>query len=128
MLLIIVDAGSKWPEAVLMSSTTAAATVEALRAVFARIGLPLELVSDNGPQFTSDCFAEFVRANGIRHYMGSPYHPATNGLAERMVQTIKKAVRQSASDPNSLQTRLLRFLMVYRVRLILLPRSRRLMR
>ena len=97
-----------------MSSTTATATVEALRAGFARFGLPLGVVSDNGLQFTSDCFAEFVRANAIRHYIGTPYHPATNGLAERIVQTIKKAVRRSASDPDSLQTRLSRFLMVYR--------------
>ena len=55
MFLVIVDAHSKWPEVIIMhSKTTTSKTVEALRTVFARNGLPEQLVSDNGPQFTAE--------------------------------------------------------------------------
>ena len=75
------------------------------------MGIPCELVSENGPQFCSK-FQEFAKSNGIRHLMGAPYHTATNGLTERMVQ-IKKAVKKSVTDPGTLQTRLSRFIMTY---------------
>ena len=48
--LVVVDAKSKWLEVILMSSTTAQATVDALRSPFAIHGLPQEIVSDNSPQ------------------------------------------------------------------------------
>ena len=51
--LVLVDAHSKWPEVIDIPSTTAARTIEALRSIFASYGLPLQLVSDNGPQFSS---------------------------------------------------------------------------
>lgn len=50
MFLVMVDAFSKWPEVCVMQSTTAEKTVEALRPIFARYGLPEQVVSDNGPQ------------------------------------------------------------------------------
>ena len=65
MFFIVVDAHSKWPEVIVMSSTTTQHTIKSLRSIFSRFGLPEQLVSDNGPQFTSDEFAEFMRGNGI---------------------------------------------------------------
>ena len=50
-----------------------------------RMGIPETLVTDNGPQFTSEVFQSFMKDNGRRHINGAPYHPATNGLAERLV-------------------------------------------
>ena len=85
MFLIVVDAHSKWPEVIQMSSTTSFKTIEALRSLFAKYGLPEQLVSDNGPQFTSEEFADFMKVNGIKHIRSAPYHPSTNGLAERFV-------------------------------------------
>ena len=92
-LLIAVDAHSKWAEVVEMSQTTTAKTITALRHMFATHGIPEQLVSDNGPQFTSTEFVEFVKANGIKHTKSSPYHPATNGEAERFVRTFKEAMK-----------------------------------
>ena len=56
-------------------------------------GIPTQLVSDNGPQFTSEEFASFMKRNGIKHIRSAPYHPSTNGTAERFVQTFKKAMK-----------------------------------
>ncbi|XP_065175252.1 uncharacterized protein K02A2.6-like [Sycon ciliatum] len=112
MWLIVVDAHSKWPEVLPMSSTTAPATIRRLREVFAQHGLPDQIVSDNGPQFTADEFRRFTEANGITHTFSAPYHPATNGLAERFVRTMKQALRShSATAPLEF---LPRFLLAYR--------------
>ena len=114
MFFIIVDAHSKWPEVITMSSTTSHHTIEALRSVFARFGLPDQLVSDNGPQFTSVEFAQFLKQNGIKHILNAPYHPSSNGLAERFVQTFKRAMRAGERDGLSLNHRLSEFLFSYR--------------
>ena len=89
MFLIVVDAHSKWQEVIQMSSITTSKTVEALQVLFAKYGLPEQLVSDNGPQFTSEDFSQFMRMNGIKHIRSAPYHPSSNGLAECFVQTFK---------------------------------------
>ena len=93
MFLIVVDAHSKWPEVIEMSTTSSGRTIEVLRQLFARFGLPEQLVSDNGTQFTSEEFATFTKANRIKHIRTTPYHPSSNGLAERFVQTFKKAMK-----------------------------------
>lgn len=114
MFLVVVDACSKWPEVIMMHSTTATKTIEALRTVFARNGLPEQLVSDNGPQFTAEEFQLFLKKNGVRHTTSAPYHPATNGLAERFVQTLKKSLTSMKEDSGTTQTKLSKFLMKYR--------------
>ena len=77
-------------------TTTSARTIKKLRTVFARFGIPKTVVSDNGAQFTSKEFQEFMSSNGIQHRMGASFHPSTNGLAERLVQTTngKKVVKE----------------------------------
>ncbi|XP_049272538.1 uncharacterized protein K02A2.6-like [Rhipicephalus sanguineus] len=63
MILVVVDSETKWMEAVPTKSATAEVTVEALRAMFARFGLPRTLVTDNGPQFTGFHFRNFLAQN-----------------------------------------------------------------
>ena len=87
-----------------MSSTTAERTITELRKLFFTHGLPAQVVTDNGPQFTSQEFEVFLKANGIQHYRSAPYHPATNGEAERYVQTFKQAMRAAENDPGTLPT------------------------
>ena len=108
------DAYSKWPEVVELRSATAAKTIEVLRQLFARYGLPEQVVSDNGSQFTSEEFEEFMKRNGIKHTFSAPYHPATNGLVERFVQTFKKAMKAGCTDGKTLQHQLASFLLSYR--------------
>ncbi|XP_037509143.1 uncharacterized protein K02A2.6 [Rhipicephalus sanguineus] len=66
MILVVVDSETKWIEAVPTKSATAEVTVEALRAMFARFGLPRTLVTDNGPQFTGFHFRNFLAQNQRR--------------------------------------------------------------
>ncbi|KAL7891832.1 hypothetical protein AOLI_G00013080 [Acnodon oligacanthus] len=113
MFMVVVDAHSKWPEMHLMSSTTASKTIQVLRGLFSRYGLPEVLVSDNGPQFTSGEFKTFMKSNGVKHIRSAPFHPSTNGLAKRFVQTFKHSLKRSTGTV-SIQQRLDAFLSMYR--------------
>jgi len=115
MFLIAVDAHSKWPEVIPMRVTTAEKTVDTLCVIFARNGIPAQLVSDNGPQFKSELFANFMQSNGIKHITSAPYHPSTNGLAERFVQTFKCAMKASKKESGTIIKKLSNFLMGYRI-------------
>ena len=57
---------------------------------------PTQVLTDNGPQFVSDESLSFI--NGIKHIKSAPYHPATNGLAERFVQSLKKALKTNVNS------------------------------
>ena len=81
-----------------MSSTTSLKTSEVLRSLFSRYGIPEELVSDNGPQLAAEEFTKFMRQNGIKFTRVPPYHPASNGVAERSVQTVKVALTKQMLD------------------------------
>eukprot|EP00731_Ephydatia_muelleri_P014454 Em0008g174a len=65
-------------------------TIRELRHLFATHGLPEIVVSDNGTAFSSTEFGCFMKHNGIRHIRCAPYHPSSNRLAERAVQTFKE--------------------------------------
>ena len=113
MWLVLVDAYSKWPEVIPMTTTTAPKTIQELRWIFARFGLPESIVTDNGPQFVATEFADFTRRNGIKHVRVAPYHPRSNGQAERFVQTFKDAMKMSEGNGDIYQ-KLATFLLIYR--------------
>ncbi len=114
MWLIVVDAQSKWPEAIQMGVTTTERTVDVLRSLFSRYGLPDQIVSDNGPQFRSQEFAQFCTGNGIKHTLVAPYHPNSNGEAERFVQSFKNALKAANAKPAEVTLALNNFLLRYR--------------
>ena len=74
--------------------TTTPRTLRQLDSVFADRGLPTILVSDNGPQFTSELFASHMKANSIKHVLTPPYHPASNGFAEVAVGIMKGQLKR----------------------------------
>ena len=85
--------------------------------LFARYGLPEEVVSDSEPQLASEEFAQFMKQNGIKFTRAPPYHPASNGAAERSVQATKVVLAEQVLDVNasklSLEHRLANFLILY---------------
>ena len=69
--------------------------MDKIRSIFAVHGLPEVLVTDNGSVFTSAEFELLCARNAIKHVTSSPYHPSTNGLAERAVQTVKTVLKKA---------------------------------
>lgn len=114
MWLICVDAYSQYPFICQMTSTTSTDTVSQLSGIFSIEGLPETLVSDNGPQLTSDEFQEFCLSNGIQHVTTAPFHPASNGLAERFVRTFKTSVAKNIEGGISIKNAVLKYLSTYR--------------
>ncbi|KAL7728692.1 hypothetical protein ACLKA6_004069 [Drosophila palustris] len=115
MLLIISDAYSKWLEVKVTKSTTASATIMLLDEVFTSYGVPLMVVSDNGTNFTSAELNNYLDSVGVKYRkFSAPYHPATNGQAERNVQTVKNALRAMGSNAKTLKSNLNEFLRQYR--------------
>ncbi|XP_046548469.1 uncharacterized protein K02A2.6-like [Haliotis rubra] len=112
--LVVVDAHSKWMEVIPLSLTTATITIKHLRKIFATFGLPEHIVSDNGAQFTSGEFQTFLRRNNIRHTRTAPNHPATNGQAERAVESFKMALKKMKNQTGDVHDKLQRYLFSYR--------------
>ena len=75
----------QWIKASCTSSTSSSAAMDVLWPLFARFGVLETVVTDNIPGFVSQEFEHFLRSNGIHHLTSAPYHPASNGLAERAV-------------------------------------------
>ena len=75
---------------------TALSIIYKLRQQFARHGTPVELVTDNGPQFVSEQFEAFSQRWGFVHTTTSPYHPRSNGKVESAVKTAKGLMRKAA--------------------------------
>ena len=98
MFLVVVDAHSQWVEIVIVLSVSSFHTISKLRSMFATFSLPKLLISNNGTAFASSDCQEFMRRNGIRHVTSTPYHPSTNGWAERYVQMFKAALQKSGGE------------------------------
>lgn len=77
-LLSVIDYGSRFPEAIPLRGTTARHVIAALSDVIARFGIPVELVSDNGPQFVSSEFSAFLEQLSVKHTRASPRYPQSN--------------------------------------------------
>lgn len=88
--LVAYDAFSNFPEVEKLRGVTSAAVVEKLSSLFSRHGIPLEVCSDNGPQFSSHEFQQFAHKYDFVHTTSSPRFPRSNGLAEKGVQIVKR--------------------------------------
>ena len=109
--LVLVDAYSKYPCIHPTTSTSSKSTTAILEQEFAHFGYPHTLVTDNATTFMSQEFQAWCKQRGIVHLTGAPYHPATNGAAERLIQSFKQALRKSSLLPKEA---LQEFLMQYR--------------
>ena len=90
--------------------------MSALDDLFAIWGRPETIVSDNGPQFSSKSFADWCNAHSIAHLTSAPFHPASNGEAERLVGVFKQIMKRTVREENKSKHLALReFLQQYRV-------------
>ena len=96
--LLLVDYYSRYIEVQKLTSLTSASVITAMKAVFSRHGIPTTVVSDNGPQYSSQEMREFAESYGFTHITSSPHYPQVNGEAERAVRTAKNLLKESP-DP-----------------------------
>lgn len=117
-VLLLVDTYSKWIELEVMQSTTADKVLQFLDKIITTFGLPKSICTDNGPQFSAFKFIDFCKRHGIEVQKSPPYHPESNGIAERAVQTVKKTLKKFLLDKNlrglSFQDKINKFLFKYR--------------
>ncbi len=95
-LLVIIDDHSRYPLAIMVSSTAATTVIPKLNEVFATFGVPRQVRSDNGPPFNSYKFAEFAREQGFSHRKITPLWPQANGICERFMRNLGKVMRSSS--------------------------------
>lgn len=93
-LLTIIDVATRYPEAIPLKKIDSISVAEALFAFFARMGIPDEIQTDNGSQFTSEMMAEFRKLLSIDGVRSSPYHAQSNGIIERLHGTLKPMIKK----------------------------------
>ncbi|KFD67348.1 hypothetical protein M514_05227 [Trichuris suis] len=111
--LLVIDSHSKWLDVQQVASMESKEVIHHLARLFATHGLPDVVVTDNAASLDSTKFREFCAANRITFLKVAPYHPSSNGLVERVLQTTKQALR--AMTPDKWRITLSRFLFNYRL-------------
>ena len=97
-VLVVCDYATRYPEAVPLKTIDAECIAEELVKIFARMGIPKEILTDQGSNFTSQLLAEVYRLLHVDALRTSPYHPQTDGLVERFNKTLKEMLRKTAVE------------------------------
>ncbi|XP_038057353.1 uncharacterized protein LOC119728962 [Patiria miniata] len=114
-ILTLVDYATRYPEAIALRSIETERVAEALLEIFCRVGIPDEILTDRGSQFTSGVMKEVGRLLSIKQLVTSPYHPICNGLVERFNGTLKTMLKRMCSEkPNDWDRYLPAVLFAYR--------------
>ena len=99
-LLTVVDRFTRWPEAIPLSSTDTASIANAFAMNWiARFGVPTDITSDRGAQFTSDVWSAVSESLGVKLHRTTAYHPQSNGLVERFHRSLKASLRARLVSP-----------------------------
>ena len=113
-VLVVVDYFSRYYEVEIMRSTTSEKIIECLEKIFTTHGLPLSLRSDNGPQFSSDTFEQYLKDQGIEHRKTTPLWPQANGEVERQNKSLLKRMRIAQAEGKEWKKELRKYLVAYR--------------
>ena len=97
-LVVVVDLHSKWPEVMMCGTVTTTNVIEFLTSLFSRFGLVDEIISDNGRQFVSAEFQQFLSNLGIKHRCTALYNPQANGAVERFNRVLKDGIKAGMAD------------------------------
>ncbi|XP_071510123.1 uncharacterized protein [Diadema antillarum] len=97
-ILTIIDYATRYPEAIPLPSIETERVAEALVSVFTRVGIPKEMLTDQGSQFTFEVMKQVSNLLSVRQITTSPYHPAANGLVERFNGTLKQMLKRMCSE------------------------------
>ena len=108
------DAYSGWIEAEVVKNMESSATINLIDKWVSRYGIPNQIVTDNGTQFTSGQFKSQIKQNDINHITSPAFHQSSNGCAERAVQTLKKTLLKNEVSREHFQKQIYQVLMRYR--------------
>ena len=97
-MLTVCDYATRYPEAVPLPDATANTVAHALITVFSRVGLPSEIIHDQGSNFMSKIVTEMCSKLGIQKIPTTPYHQQTNGMTERFHNTLKLMIKSLTED------------------------------
>ncbi|KAK3895275.1 hypothetical protein Pcinc_000992 [Petrolisthes cinctipes] len=97
-ILTLIDFATGFPEALPLKSIDTISVAEALITIFSRVGIPREILSDQGTQFTPQLMQEIHKLLGVKPMFTTPYHPRSNGRIERLHSTLKAGLRKLCSD------------------------------
>lgn len=92
--LVVVDYFSKYPEVSMLKNKTANGVIDVLKPMFARHGVPDEVIADNMP-FSSYNLTDFAKSWGFSIVTSSPRYPQSNGQSEKFVGTVKSLIRKA---------------------------------
>ncbi len=92
--LVLVDYATRYPEAVALRNISATSVANALFSLVSRVGIPKEILTDQGTAFMSRTLRELYELLGIKSIRTSVYHPQTDGLVERFNRTLKTMIRK----------------------------------
>lgn len=112
--ITLIDYFSKWPEVGFASSVTTETVVKFLTRIFAWEGNPCTITTDNGPQFISSEFADFLKTQGIKHIKTNLYHPQANGAIERFNRMLKECIQTAEMTQKPWKSMVLTMLKNYR--------------
>ena len=93
-ILVICDYATRYPEAMAIRRIEAGVVAEKLMELFSRVGIPKEILSDQGTNFMSQLLKELYNLLHVHPIRTSPYHPQTDGLVERFNKTLKSVLRK----------------------------------
>ena len=113
-LLVLVDEHSRYPVVKKVSTTAAHAVIPAMEEVFALLGVPARVKSDNGPPFDSAQFRQFADSLGFRHHRITPLWPRANATCERFMPNLGAVMRKSNLSHTPWEVEFQRFLGAYR--------------
>ncbi|XP_033758102.1 uncharacterized protein K02A2.6-like [Pecten maximus] len=113
-ILVVVDYYSRYFEIDVTKDTSTEKVVDILENMFSRHGLPCSITSDNGPQFKSEMFKQYVCNNGIEHRRVTPLHPAANGEVERQKRSLLKRIKIAHAESKNWRHELRTYLLAYR--------------
>ena len=90
----MVDYATRYPEVKALKHIDSISVAESLVQMFYRVGVPREILSDMGKQFTLDIMSEVSRLLSVKQLTSTPYNPACNGLVERFNGTLKTMLKK----------------------------------
>ena len=101
-LVTVIDHHSGWAEAYPIPDKRSVSIWKPLKAeFFSRFGFPNVMVTDQGTEFTSAEFREYIQSLNIDHRRSTPYHPQTNGCVERFNRSLKEILRKFVNNNSS---------------------------